>query len=69
MIDKKLFKIADQLKSIMNVQKTKAQEALLSLPEGDTKTKLKSLLNEASAGRLSQQDAQRELEKIMKNAS
>jgi len=69
MIDKKLFKIVDNLKSIMDAQKTKAHEALLSLPDGETKDKLKILLREASTGRLSQQDAQRELEKIMKNAS
>ena len=68
MVDKKIFEIVEQLKSVVNEQKAQAQKALLSLPEGETKDKLRGLLNEASTGRLSQQDAQKELEKIIKNA-
>ena len=68
MVDKKIFEIADQLKSVVKEQQVQAHKALLSLPEGETKNSLKRLLNEASSGRLSQQDAQKELEKIMKDA-
>jgi len=68
MVDKKIFEMADQLKSIVETQKAEAHKGLLSLPEGATRNNLKSLLNRASSGRLSIQDAQKELGKILNNA-
>jgi len=68
MVDNKLFGIVDQLKDVIKQQQAEAYKALLALPDGETKTGLRRLLNEASKGELSQVDAQKELEKIMKNA-
>lgn len=68
MVDQKIFKIADQLKNVLNEQMATAQKSLLSLPEGETKSKLKKLLSAAASGKLSQGAAQKELQKIMSNA-
>lgn len=67
MIDSEIFKIAGQLKDVVNKHKANAEKALLSLPEGKTKEDLKSLLRKASSGKVRQEDAQRELAKIIKN--
>lgn len=69
MINKEIFKIADRLQGVVGQQMSKAKEALLSLPEGETKKNLESLLRKASSGKVSHEDAQRELEKIVKNAN
>ena len=68
MIDNKLFEIAGQLKDVVSEHKANAQKAILSLPEGKTKEDLKSLLRKASTGKVSQKDAQREINKIITDA-
>ncbi len=68
MVGNTIFEIAEQLKRVMHDQQAQARKALISLPEGKTKDNLRRLLNEASTGKLSLEDAQREIQNIMKNA-
>ena len=68
MVGNTIFEIAEQLKRVMHDQQAQARKALISLPEGETKDNLRRLLNEASTGKLSLEDAQREIQNIMKNA-
>ncbi len=65
MVNKEIFKIADQLKGVVNDQMKLAQQGLLSLPEGGMKEDLKNLLQRASSGKVTQADAQREIKKII----
>jgi hypothetical protein len=67
MVNQEIFHIADKLKSVVDSQMNAAKNALLSLPEGETKAKLMTLLKQASTGKLSHVDAQRELDKIVKH--
>lgn len=61
--------MADKLQDIVAEQKKVASNALLKLPEGETKNELKKLLVKASSGKVSLEDAQREIDKIVRNAS
>lgn len=69
MINKEIFKIADQLQGVVQQQMKQARQALANLPEGETKSNLEDLLRRASTGKVSHVDAQREVEKIIKNAN
>lgn len=67
MIDSKLSHITDQLKNVVNEQLSVAKDALAKMPEGETKEKLGALLRGASTGKVSSEDAQKELKKILEN--
>lgn len=69
MVNKEIFKIADQLQGVVQEQMEQAKQALSNLPEGRTKKSLEDLLKRASTGKVSHVDAQREVQKIIKNAS
>ena len=68
MIDKKIIDIANSLQLVMNQHLEAARKAMLDVPEGETRLKLEELLKSASTGKLKPEDAQKELEKIIKNA-
>jgi hypothetical protein len=68
MIDSKIQDIAGQLKNVVNEQLAVAKDALTKIPDGDTKQNLEALLKKASTGKLSSEDAQKELKKILSNA-
>lgn len=68
MVNKDIFKIANQLQSVVQQQMKAAKDALSDLPEGETKKSFQDLLNRASSGKISHKDAQREINKIIKNA-
>lgn len=69
MIDKEIFKIANQLQEVANRQMSQAKKALEDLPKGDTRKDLEGLLRRASAGKVTQDEAQKEVDKIIGNAS
>lgn len=69
MVNQKIFDIANQLQDVVKEQMGEAKKALQGLPEGETKKSLDSLLKQAATGKLSHDDAQKELSKIIKNAS
>lgn len=69
MINKEILKIAGQLQNVVSEQMKQAKQSLEGIPEGETKRKLTDLLSKASKGGVTQEDAQREIEKIVKNAS
>lgn len=69
MVNKEIFKIADQLQGVVQEQMKQAKQALANLPEGETKTNLENLLKRASTGKVSHHDAQREVQKIIKDAN
>lgn len=69
MINKEIFELAEKLQNVVNEQMAAAKKALVNLPESKTKKSLEELLRKASSGNVSTQDAQRELEKIMKDAN
>ncbi|MCG8615228.1 MAG: hypothetical protein MI802_03350 [Desulfobacterales bacterium] len=68
MVNKEIFDIANQLQSVIEQQMQQAQKALVNLPDSDVKRNLESLLQRASKGKVSYQDAQREMQTILKNA-
>lgn len=67
MIDKKIFKLADQLQMALNDQRGIALKAISEMPEGETRAKLKGLLDRAASGKLSVEDAQKELQNVIGN--
>ena len=69
MVNKEIFKIADQLQSVVQQQMKQAKQALSALPEGETKSNLEDLLRRASRGKVSHIDVQREVQNIIKNAN
>lgn len=69
MVNKKLFDIAAQLGDVVKEQMGEAQKALSNLPEGDTKKNLATLLRKASSGKISHEEAQKEIQKILKDAN
>jgi hypothetical protein len=68
MIDSKLLELGEQLRKALTEQADQARKSLEDLPEGQQKTKLKGLLRQASAGKLSVEEAQKELKTILSNA-
>lgn len=68
-VNDKIFQIAGELKNVVHEQMEQAQEAIGNLPEGETRDKLKDLLRRASSGKISHDDAQKEIQKIIANAS
>lgn len=68
MIDERLERIAGELKDVVKDSKRQALAALENIPEGDTRKKLHALLKRATAGKLSQEQAQKEINEIIKNA-
>jgi len=69
MVNEDIFKIADQLRNVVDQQKEQARKALLSLPEGETKRRLTDLLRQATSGKISHVDAQKEIQKIVADAN
>lgn len=69
MVNEKIFKIADQLRDVVQQQMAQAKTALGALPDGETKDKLQELLRRASSGKVSHVDAQKEVQKIINNAN
>lgn len=69
MVNRKLFDIAAQLGDVVKEQMGEAQKALSKLPEGKTKEELTTLLRRSSSGKISHEDAQKEIQKIIKNAN
>ena len=69
MINKEIFKIADQLQNVVKQQQQQAQQVLMSLPEGETKNRLTNLLRVAASGKISHVDAQKEIKKIIEDAN
>lgn len=65
----KIKALADHAKLVMNDGLVNAKKSLENLPEGDTRKKLEGLLRLATSGKLSPEDAQRELNKIVKKKS
>lgn len=68
MVNEEIFKIANQLQDVVKQQMSEANKALSVLPNGDTKKRLENLIKRASTGKLSHADAQREIQKIIKDA-
>lgn len=69
MLNNKIFKIAAELKTEMKAQQKAALEGLAALPDGATKESLKRLLSKAGSGEYSIADMQREVNKIIQDAS
>lgn len=69
MINPEIFEMANKLKKVVLDNKNAAEQALQIIPEGDTKRKLTELMKQAASGKLKPEDAQRELNKVIKNAS
>lgn len=69
MIDKELLDLSRKLKSTIDRQKEMAISSLDGLQEGDTKKGLSQLLQRAVNGKLNYEEAQKEVEKIIRNAS
>lgn len=65
MVNNEIFELADKLKNVASKQMEAANKALLNLPEGETKDKLKDLLRRASTGKVSVEKAQEEINKIV----
>ena len=64
----KLKDITKNLTTLVAEGQANALKALGNLPEGETKQKLKGLLDMSAKGKVDFRDAQRELEKIIENA-
>ncbi len=68
MIDPEIIQLGNKLKKVVDQQVKIAKEAIDKVPDGDLKTDLNDLLKRASSGKVTQQEAQREIAKIMKDA-
>lgn len=68
MVNKKIFEISARLQDVVREQMQIANKSLVALPESETKEKLTVLLRRASSGKVSAQDAQKEINEILKNA-
>ena len=69
MINREIFEMADKLKKTVLDNKRIAEESLNKLPDGPMKSKLDLLLKSATKGTLKPEDAKRELDKIIRDAS
>lgn len=69
MINPEILQMADKLKKTVLDNKVAAEDALKNIPEGAIKTRLTNLMKQATSGKLKPEDAHRELQKVIKDAS
>lgn len=67
MENEELQDIAKRLGTVVEQKKAQALQSLKQLPEGALKTRLAGLMDRASSGEVSLEDAQREIKKIIQD--